>query len=161
MAWVFFVIGAVIVIGVAVVAVGRVSFSLAEQRPSAVYELPVATQWIAERLPNEVTARLSYDELAMILTWHLEWFSSVGVASEHGQELAGTGVVREGAVAIDDAAVDAIVARALSDSGKPDGGLDPVDVVCVLDLQMAYLRLIGAVGQEADDVPDDPGSAPS
>jgi len=151
MVWVFFVFGAVIVTGIAVLAIGRVSTTLSEQRPPAVYELPVAVQWIAERLPEEVTARLSYDELAMILTWHLDWFASVGVSSKHGQELAGSDVGREGAVAIDDAAVDAIVARALDERSDADGGLEPVDVVCVLDLQMAYLRVIGAVGQQADD----------
>jgi hypothetical protein len=151
MVWVFFVFGAVIVVGIAVVAVGRVSGSLAQERPPAVYELAAAVDWIADRLPDEVTARISYDDLARILTWHLDWFATVGVASEHGQELAGVGTVREGAVAIDDAAVDAIVARALQESAGDSDGLDPVDVVCVLARQMEYLRLIGAVGEQATD----------
>ena len=36
-------------------------------------------------------------------------------------------------------------------SAVREGGPDPVDVVCVLDLQMSYRRAIGAVGAAADD----------
>ena len=45
-------------------------------------------------------------------------------------------------VAVEDAAVDAVVAKSVA-AGEQ---IDAVDVVCVLDLQMAYLRKIGAVG---------------
>ncbi len=154
MAWVFFVLGAAVVIAIAFYAVGRVTGEMATQRPPAVYELPIAVEWIADRLPDEVTARISYEDVTRILTWHLDWFGIVGVASEHGQELAGTGVLHEGSVAIEDAAVDAVVARSIEAGGE----IDAVDVVCVLDLQMAYLRHIGAVGEMAStDAPvDDP-----
>jgi hypothetical protein len=104
--------------------------------------LPAAVDWIADRLPDEVTARISYDEVTRILTWHLDWFTSVGVSSEHGEELGGENVLHEGSVAVEDAAVDAVVAKSVA-AGEQ---IDAVDVVCVLDLQMAYLRKIGAVG---------------
>ena len=145
MAWVFFVLGAAVVMAIAFYAVGRVTGEMATQRPPAVYELPVAVDWIADRLPDEVTARISYDDVNRILTWHLDWFGAVGVASEHGQELAGADVLHEGSVAIEEAAVDAVVARSIETGGE----IDAVDVVCVLDLQMAYLRHIGAVGEVA------------
>ena len=145
MAWVFFVLGGAVVLAIAFYAVGRATVEMASQRPPAVYELPLAVEWIADRLPDEVTARISYDDVGRILTWHLDWFGSVGVASEHGQELGGTDSVHEGSVAIEEAAVDAVVARSIDAGGQ----IDAVDVVCVLDLQMAYLREIGAVGSEA------------
>lgn len=145
MAWVFFVLGAAVVMAIAFYAVGRVTGEMATQRPPAVYELPVAVDWIADRLPDEVTARISYDDVTRILTWHLDWFGAVGVASEHGQELAGADVLHEGSVAIEEAAVDAVVAKSIETGGE----IDAVDVVCVLDLQMAYLRHIGAVGEVA------------
>ncbi len=152
MAWVFFVLGAAVVVAIAFFAVGKVTGEMASQRPPAIYELPLAVEWIADRLPDEVTARISYDDVTRILTWHLDWFTSVGVSSEHGQELGGTDVLHEGSVAIEEAAVDAVVAKSI-DAG---GAIDAVDVVCVLDLQMAYLREIGAVGVEAgsDETPD-------
>ena len=155
MAWVFFVLGAALVVAIAFYAVGKVTGEMASQRPPAIYELPLAVEWIADRLPDEVTARISYEDVARILTWHLDWFGAVGVASEHGQQLGGTDALHDGSVAIEDAAVDAVVAKSI-DAG---GAIDAVDVVCVLDLQMAYLREIGAVGSiaaqnEADPPPD-------
>lgn len=155
MAWVFFVLGAVIVFVIAFYAVGRATGEMASQRPPAIYELPAAVDWIADRLPDEVTARISYDDVARILTWHLDWFTSVGVASEHGTELAGPEILHEGSVAIEEAAVDAVVAKSVAAGEK----IDAVDVVCVLDLQMAYLDKIGAVGtvveQNSAEAPDD------
>ena len=151
MAWVFFVGGAVVVVAIALYAVGRMVSQLESERPSAVYELRAASEWIAARLPDEVTARLTFDELEQILGWHLDWFASVGATSEHGETIAGGDVVREGSVAMDDAAVDAVVAKALS-AGE---SIDALDVVCVLDLQMRYLQEIGAVGETVE-----PGATP-
>ena len=113
MAWVFFVLGAALVVAIAFYAVGKVTGEMASQRPPAIYELPLAVEWIADRLPDEVTARISYEDVARILTWHLDWFGAVGVASEHGQQLGGTDALHDGSVAIEDAAVDAVVAKSI------------------------------------------------
>lgn len=142
MVWVLFAIGAVAVVAVAFVAVGHVVGRLEAERSPAVYDLPDAVDWIADRLPDEVTARLSYDDVTRILGWHLEWLSSAGVASRHGQELAGDDVGSEGAIAHEEAAVDAVVARALAEDGP-----DALDVVCVLDLQLRYLAALGAMSE--------------
>jgi hypothetical protein len=148
--WVFVVIGAVLVIGIAFVALGQTVGRLERERPPAVYELPDAVDWIADRLPDEVTARVSYHDVARVLRWHLDWFAAEGVATRHGEELAGEGVGDEiPVVASEDTAVDAIVARSLA-----EGGPEAVDVVCILDLQMRYLELLGAF-DPADDG-DDP-----
>ena len=146
MAWVFFVVGAVVVVVIAFYAIGKVTGEMATQRPPAVYELPAAVDWIADRLPDEVTARISYDDVTRILTWHLDWFGSVGVSSEYGEELGGTKVLHEGSVAMEEAAVDSVVAKAVAAGDV----VDAVDVVCVLDLQMQYLREIGAVGETVE-----------
>lgn len=151
MAWVFFVLGAVVVLMIAFVALGRTVGRLEQQRPPAVFEVVVAVPWIAARLPDEVTARVSYDDVATVIGWHLDWFADVGVSSEHGEELAGEGVVHEGAVAVEDAAIDALVARAVAEADAGGRQIEPLDVVCILDLQMHYLRSIGAVGDEAED----------
>ena len=145
MAWIFFVVGAVAVLAVAFVAVGQVVGRLEIERSPAVYDLHDAAQWIGDRLPDVITARLSYDDVARVLGWHLDWFGDIGAASRHGQEIAGDGLRREGAIAPDEAAIDAVVARSLAEEGP-----DAVDVVCILDLQMRYLTAIGAVGAEAE-----------
>lgn len=143
---VLFLVGAVGVVVIALVAVGRVVAQTAVERPPAVYALPDAVAWIGDRLPEEVTARLSYDDVAQVVGWHLDWFSDVGASSRYGEEIGGEGLRRAGAVAPEETAIDAVVARSLA-----EGGPDPVDVVCVLDLQMKYLAAIGAVGPAADD----------
>ena len=145
MVWVFFAVGAVAVTLIALVAVGKAVAELETERSPAVYDLNDAVDWIAQRLPDEVTARISFDEVKTLLRWHLDWFQQAGVASLHGQELATDQVRIDGAVAPHEAAIDAIVARSLAADGP-----EAVDVVCVLDLQMKYLRAIGALGDEVD-----------
>ena len=144
MTLVLFIVGAVVVTAIAFVAVGQAVGRMAVDRPPAVYDLHHASIWIGDRLPDEVTARLSYDDVGQVLGWHLDWFGDVGAASRYGQELSGEKVRSEGAIAPDDAAIDAVVARSVA-----EGGPDAVDVVCVLDLQMKYLVAIGAVGDVA------------
>ncbi len=146
MVWVFFAVGAVVVVVIAFVSIGQVVGRLEVERAPAIYDVNDAVEWIADRLPDEVTARLSYDEVAQIIGWHLDWFAEIGVSSRYGEELAGDKVRTEGVVAPDEVAVDAVVARSLA-----EGGPDAVDVVCVLDLQMKYLTAIGAVGDEVAD----------
>ncbi|MCY4493447.1 MAG: hypothetical protein OXB92_06290 [Acidimicrobiaceae bacterium] len=146
MVWVFFAVGAVAVILIALVAVGKAVAELETERSPAVYDLNDAVEWIAQRLPDEVTARISFDDLKTLLRWHLDWFQEAGVASRHGEELATAQAQVDGAGAPHDAAIDAIVARSLA-----AGGPEAVDVVCVLDLQMKYLTAIGAVGNEVDE----------
>jgi len=151
MAWVFVVLGAVVVLAIAFVALGKTVGRLERQRPPAIFELKAAVVWIAARLPEEVTARVSYADVETVIGWHLDWFTDVGVSSEHGEELAGESVLHEGAVAVEDAAIDAVVARAVAEAVVEDGVvIDPVDVVCVLDLQMQYLVEIGAMSAAAD-----------
>lgn len=148
MAWVFFGIGSVIVAAIAFIALGVIVARLETERSPAVYRLDDVLDWVVERLPDEVTARLSYDDVRQVLLWHLDWFEEVGVASPHGTELAGDDVISEGAVANDEAAVDSIVARSLEAGGG--SAVEPVDVVCVLDLQMRYLAHIGALADAAE-----------
>ncbi len=152
MVWLFFVLGAAIVVIIAFVALGQVVGQLEQEHPPAVFDVGAAVDWIADRLPDEVTARLSYEDVGRIVGWHLDWFGEVGVSSPHGEELAGQDVAREGAVAVEEAAVDAVVARSLAEAERnPELAVDAVDVVCVLDLQMRYLAAIGAVGDAVSD----------
>ncbi len=149
MTLIFLVVGAVLVVAIALVAVGRVVAGTAGRSRPAVYELPAAVEWIADRLPHEVTARVSYDDVGHVLRWHLEWFSDLGMASKHGEEIGGDASGDTGGVAAEDAAIDAVVARSLT-----SGGPDPIDVVCILDLQMRYLEAIGALEQESNPAND-------
>lgn len=150
MIWVFFAIGAVVVVAIAVVALGVAVGRLEHETAPAIYQLEDAVDYIAQELPEEVTARVSFDDVRTVLRWHLDWFATVGLSTRYGQDLGDEAVAAgEQAVAADEAAVEAVVARSLR-----EGGPEAVDVVCILDLQMRYLAEIGAVGPRADDGPD-------
>ena len=144
-------VGAVAVLAIAVAAVAMAVGRLESETAPSVYELAGAVDYIADRLPAEVTARVGYDDVRTVAGWHLDWFASVGLATEYGIEL-GDPAVDEGAVAVadTDAAIDAVVARALK-----AGGPEPVDVVCICELQMQYLAEIGAIGPSEADPPGD------
>ena len=46
-----------------------------------------AVAWVAQHLPFEVSAVLSYDEVRKILDWHLEYLRIRGVSSNgHGPQ---------------------------------------------------------------------------
>ena len=141
MIWLIAAVGAAAVVAIAFAAVGIAVGRLEQETAPSVYRLSDAVEYVADRLPSEVTARVSYDDVRAVLGWHLDWFAAVGLATTHGAELGDPAVaVGDMAVADTDAAFDAVVARSLDESGP-----DPLDVVCILEVQLAYLAEIGAV----------------
>ena len=141
MIWLIVAVGAVLVVAIAFVSVGAAVGRLETETAPTVYRLADAVEYVADHLPDEVTARISYDDVRTVLGWHLDWFAAVGLATSHGQELGDPAVaVDEMAVGDTDAATDAVVARSLEEDGP-----DPVDVVCILEAQLAYLAEIGAL----------------
>ncbi|MFQ5558163.1 MAG: hypothetical protein ACE5GB_11745 [Acidimicrobiales bacterium] len=150
MIWIFVGAGAVLVVAIAVAALGMVVGRLEHETRPALYEFEDAVDYIADRLPDEVTARVSYDDVRQVLRWHLDWFSSVGLSTRHGQELGDPALAPDDVVVGDDtAAVEAVVARSLDENGP-----DALDVVCILDMQMRYLTAIGALDSEDGDPGD-------
>ena len=141
MIWLIAAVGLAAVVAIAFVLVGIAVGRLEHETAPSVYRLADAVEYVADHLPDEVTARISYDDVRTVLDWHLDWFAAVGLATSHGQELGDPAVaIDDMAVADTDTATDAVVARALS-----EGGPDPVDVVCILEAQLAYLAEIGAL----------------
>ncbi len=139
--WLIAATGLAAVVAIAFVSLGIAVGRLEQETAPSMYRLAEAVDYVADRLPGEVTARVSYDDVTTVLGWHLDWFAGVGLATSHGQELGDPAVaVGDMAVADTDAACDAVVARSLN-----EGGPDPVDVVCILEAQLAYLAEIGAV----------------
>lgn len=135
-----------IVVAIALVAVGRATAELSASPPSALFDLDQAVGWVADRLPDEVTAQLSYDDVGDLLGWHLDYLEAKGVAADGS---AGTPVAGP-AVAADDEAVAYVLARA------EEAGLEVTDdeVVEVVEAAEAYLVAIGAVGRPVPAPPD-------
>lgn len=144
---VLLVLAAVGVFVTAAIAVGAAVNRTAAQPPPAVLQVDDAVDWIAERVPFEVAAEISHEDVRQILLWQLDFFDSIGLAAGRGAELGGEAVPagHEIVVADEQDAVDYVVEQAQASRRE----ISPLHVVCVLDLQMQYLREIGAVGVRA------------
>ena len=134
------------VLAVAVAAVSRVSIELEETIAPALLEVDDAVEAVAEAIPYEVSAVLSHEDVDQIIRWVLDWFDSLGMASDFGEELGGDWVEDDEAVGDEISAVDHAVARAVAQRAD----LDAVHVTVVVDEFLRYLRDIGAIGDEAD-----------
>ncbi len=144
---VFIVLSAVAVVVIGLVAVGRLAGQLAEQPRPALYDRAEAVDFVADRLPDDVTAELSYDELAQLLQWHLDYLEERGVARAQGVDNVASGPL----VAAEDDALAYVIGKA-TDAGL---NVDDVVVVNVIEGNEAYLAAIGAIGSELP-MPQDP-----
>lgn len=140
--WVLFV-GVVVVLlvfAIAAFAIGRETHRLDAMPPAPSFELVYAVDWIAERLPEEISAQITYEDVRDIIDWHLQELAEHGVKQSAGAK-DGELVVMD-----DSAAIDAVMYRALAEGRE----FTPNEVKAVLDGELAYLEAIGAVGPEAD-----------
>ena len=140
------VIGAVVVVAIAIGAIGRVSDQLAHVTATAVYDLGEAVEHVADRLPERLSAKLSHDDVEQILRWRLNHLREDGLATTG---LADEVARQPGAdirVTSDDDVIDAVV----RDAAGSERDIDELDVVVVLDLERGYLESIGAVGPRFD-----------
>ena len=145
MAVALIVVAGVLVVVIALVAIGREAFTLGAQPKQAHFDLEEAVDFIADCLPEEVTARLSFDDVRSLLRWHLEYLRDRGVPVRRDQAASGGPVVVE-----DDEGIAFVLGRADED------GLDVTDteVAVVLEAEIQYFEAIGAIGGPAPDLPD-------
>ena len=144
MIWVIALLGIVAIVGIAVVAVGRVSVELEGTVAPALLEIEDAVEVVADALPYEVSAVVSYEDVQSVVVWVLEFFEELGMSSTYGEELGGDWTEGERAVADEIGAVDYAVARSI----QTKSSLDAVHVTVIVDALVNYLRDIGAVGDE-------------
>jgi hypothetical protein len=139
---VFVILIVLVVVAIALVAIGRVVGTLGEQVAPSVYSVDEATEYVADRLPDEVTAQLSFDDVREILQWHIEYLADRGIAAGLYDDRAVAGPL----VAAEDDALAYVLGRA----ADVDMEVDDVWVVQVLDANESYLVAIGAIGSEID-----------
>jgi len=135
------VVTVVLVAVIALVAIGREAKTMGYQPKQAVFDLEEAVDWVADRLPESITAVLSYDDVRAVLRWHIEYLRDRGVPVRRDQNAGGPVVVE------DDEGVAYVLMRAEAD------GLEVTDeqVAAVLEVELGYFGAIGAVGGEVRD----------
>lgn len=146
MLWLLIAVGAIVVVAIAVAAVGRVSVELAGTVAPALLEVDDAVEAVAEALPFEVAASVSHADVDRVIRWTLDWFDEIGLASDFGEELGGEWVQAERVVADEIGASDYAVARAI----RSRSDLDPVHVTVIVDEFLSWLKEIGAVGDAVE-----------
>jgi hypothetical protein len=146
---VLIVVAVVAVVVIGLVTVGRVTYRLEAEPPTSVYDIAEAVEFVAERLPDDVTAQLTFDELHDLLVWHVEYLEDRGVARESGDNVTSGPLV---------AAEDEALAYVLGHAGDAGIEVEDVWVVQVIDASGEYLEAIGAIAGEvpAPIDPDDP-----
>jgi hypothetical protein len=137
-------VAVVLVIVIALVAVGRESFTLGSQPKQAHFDLEEAVEFVADRLPDEATAVLTYDDVRSILRWHLEYLRDRGVPVRRDQTEGGPVVVED----------DEGIAWVLGKADEAGLEVTDADVANVLEVELAYFEAIGAIGGEAPGLPE-------
>ena len=143
---VFIVVAALLVLVIGLVAVGQLAGRLAAQAPTSLYDLDEAVEFVADRLPEDVTADLTYDDVRKMLTWHLDYLRDRGIARSQGENELVSGPL----VAAEDDALAYVLGRA----AEADLEIDDVWVAQVIAGNEAYLEAIGAICAELDALAD-------
>ena len=140
------VIAAVLVFAIAAVTIGREARRLDSVAPRATYELEQATQFVADRLPSDAQARLTYAELRKLLVFHMRWLHDRGLQPESVVDRR-QDIVDE--VVIDEQTVAAYLLGAAEQNRIEI--LEDVDVVHVVQAHLEYFNAIGAIGPQSND----------
>ena len=140
MEYVILAVGLVVVVAIALVAVGGGVAKTASMPKQIVYEVQESIDFCAEALPDDVTATLSYDDLRRLLRLHLEWIQAYHFTPE-GDPDGPLVFNNEDALAyvMERAAITRLPVSA--DHARQ-----------VLDAHLAYFQFMGAVHVEAPDV---------
>ena len=139
MFWIFLLVTAAAVFAVAAGTVGREAFRLGHQPPATIFDLDEAVHYVADDLPSDAQARLTYDEVRELVLAELDHLNDEGVFAYPGEEPS---VPEDQDLVIneDDAAAVMIAEN-----------LDVLDhdIVLVVDGLHRYMAEIGAIGPKA------------
>ncbi len=141
---VFAIIAALLVFVIAAIVIGREAHRLDALAPRAVYDIDEATSFVADRLPADSQARLTYAELRKMLVLHMGWLHSKGLQPQdvidRRQDITESVVFGE----------ETLTAYLLGQVAQERiEVLDDVDVVHVVRAHLDYFEAIGAVGPSA------------
>ncbi len=141
---VFALVALVVIFVMAAVVVGRESSRLSVEAPRPVFDLDEAVPWVSDRVPFEVSAVLSHDDVRRMLRWNLADLQAAAAPATEPTDEDDDGALPASPLTVmgEQAAVAAVQARADAE------GLAYTDdqVRAVLDAHLAYLEVIGAVG---------------
>jgi len=141
--WFWIPLAAIACFVIAAVTVGRVTGSLATRPRRSVYDIDEAVDFVADRLPDELTAEITYDDVRSVLLAHCDYLEAKGVASEKAADDIGDRLI----LVPDDEPVAWVIGRL----EELDADVADAHVVTILDTEELYYEAIGAIGPRVDD----------
>jgi hypothetical protein len=142
--WIFLVVGALLVFAIAAAFVGSEAFRLGHETPSAIFDLDEALREVGDALPDDVQARLTYDEVRRLILASLQHLEAKGLAAPPGRDVRVIGERAEVVVAEEDTV--AVVLGAVDTEGLEVSDQDAYEVIRGL---LGHLARIGALGPRA------------
>jgi len=142
--WVFLIVGALLVFAIAAAFVGSETFRLGHETRSAIFDVDEAVQEVGNALPEDVQARLTYDEVRQLILATLHHLEDKGLAAPPGRDERVQGERDEVVIGEDDAV--AVVLVAVDKEGLEVSDDDAYQVIHAL---LAHLDRIGALGPPA------------
>jgi hypothetical protein len=139
--WIFLVVGGLLVFAIAAAFVGSEAFRLGHETRSAIFDVEEAVREVGDALPEDVQARLSYDEVRALILATLHHLEDKGLAALPGGDLHTPDAV---VIGEDDAV--AVVLGAVDREGLEVSDGDAYQVIHAL---LVHLDRIGALGPPA------------
>lgn len=145
MIWLFAALSVLTTFVIAAVSIGGVAARMAQRPRASLYDFDEAVMWVADELPDDITAQVSYDDVGAVLGWYVEYITAKGVGSYRtAAEVDGDLVVVP-----EDERLAWILGRAdEAADGEPGSELSDEQIVAILDANGSYERSIGAIGRE-------------
>lgn len=140
MVWFVVAAGVVVVVVIALLAVGNITQRLAVEPRRQVFEGEEALSFVVEALPNRSTAALSYDDVERVIRLHLDYLHRAGLARSAGDEGPTSGPI----VLNRSDGIDYIIEYA----GYNEFDVTREQAGDVVDAHWAYFEAIGAIGDE-------------
>ncbi len=131
---------------IAAVTIGREARRLDSFSPVPVYIVEEAVAFVADLLPEEVSARVSFWDVRRILDMSREDHDAYGLSSE-SMIVRGPQHVVNDLVVVSEDRDERIARRAAAELAELSGS----DVRLVLQAELSYLESIGAVGPQANE----------
>ena len=124
--------------------IGREAHRLDALAPRVIYDIDEATSFVADRLPSDSQARLTYAELRKMLVLHRGWLHSKGLQPQDVTDLRQN--ITESVVFGEETLTAYLLGEAMEARIEV---LDDVDIVHVVRAHLDYFEAIGAVGPSA------------
>ena len=137
--WAVIVAGVMAVLVIALLAIGTAVRRLGPEPARQVFEHDEALNFVAEALPGEVTAELSFEEVQRIMRLHLDFLHRKGVSRSGGDLPGGEGLI----VLEPGDGADYVLERAAIVNFHPQR----THVLDVIAAQLAYFEAIGAMSE--------------